>query len=245
MSGTREEKLLEMQAAYQKMLSNIPEEMRQDFYDMIREEGENDIALWYHPDPRLKAKVDNFSAYCRGDSGLTPQKAGYLLEEIISLIFYSLKGVKHIKSYQSSGPQYDLLVYGDEFWKVVFSRCKLPAEKYGILVEAKAEKERIPEKYFSRLSCIINDNFSKTVGLGIFFSVNGASGFPKSNDPKRRRCVADSRLRQVITYAKHGIPIIVFDLEDIVNICEPGSLIKCIESKVRDIEQLTGLRSCF
>jgi hypothetical protein len=244
MSGTREEKQAELEAAYRNLYESYPLDKREDFYKMIAKVGKDDIRIWYHPDSRIQEKISRLRSYCDGNLTLSSQDAGCLLEEIVYLVFSSLWGIKSIKSYQSPGPQHDLLVFGGDFWRIIFSRCGLPQEKFGILIEAKAEKSKpVKEAYFSRLSCIIKDNFPNQVGLGIFFSISGASGFPKSGVRKRQRCIRDARFRQVITYARYKIPIIVFDLDDIVAIQEPGGLIEQIEAKVRDIEELSGFKN--
>jgi hypothetical protein len=81
----------------------------------------------------------------------------------------------------------------------------------------------------------------KTTGLGVFFTLNGASGFPKKKDKTRQRKLADSRLRQLMFLIRNGKFIVVFDQDDIYQLDKSGSLIRILIKKIRDIEQLTGM----
>ncbi|MDZ7961493.1 MAG: hypothetical protein RMY34_27045 [Aulosira sp. DedQUE10] len=128
------------------------------------------------------------------------QEAGKLLEQIVLLAFKGLKGVQSIKSFQSAGPQYDLLVSGDDLpWQNVCKTLYLDWNQRDIVIEAKATKEALPDKQFARL-CSIMDLNLKGAGLGIFITLNGATGFPKLGS-SRQRAVSDCRLRQIIFHA--------------------------------------------
>jgi hypothetical protein len=83
-------------------------------------------------------------------------------------------------------------------------------------------------------------NISTTVGLGVFFTLNGASGFPQSDD-SRLRSIRDSRLRQVLFHAKTQKLIVVLDKNDIFALGKNGTLIRILARKIRDLCELSGL----
>lgn len=168
------------------------------------------------------------------------QDAGKLLEKIVLLLFKGLKGVQSIKSFQSAGPQYDLLVTGDDIrWEVVRKTLYLKQETRDIVIEAKATKQPLKENQFARLCSIIEHNL-RGVGLGIFVTLNGASGFPK-RDSTRQRAVSDCRLRQIIFHARTNKMIIVLDKEDLFQLTKNGTLIELLTRKIRDLSELSGL----
>ena len=168
------------------------------------------------------------------------QERGRVLEKIIYWIFRSLKGCTTFKSFQSAGPQYDLIVTGDNAkWKIFTEFLYLDFKQRDILIEAKAKKERLPDKDFARLCSIMECNLTNA-GLGIFFTLRGATGFPEYGQ-KRQRGLQDCRLRQVIFYARTGKCIVVLDKDDIFSLGKNGTLIRLLTRKVRDIRELSGL----
>ena len=171
------------------------------------------------------------------------KQAGYKLEELALVVFHGLKGWSSLKSYQSAGPQYDLLISGSGVeWTTALTMLSLELKEGSstILVEAKATKSKVSDQQVARLCSLIETNLSTSSALGIFFTLNGASGFPKSGVQKQRTAGA-SRLRQLLFYAKTGKPIVVMDIDDIRSLTENGSLLRILERKIRDIEELTGL----
>lgn len=208
-------------------------------------------SYYYEPNIAVLSNLINeIESYCSSlKSGSSTQsklaesrKAGYLLEKIALAVFHALKGNTEIKSYQSAGPQYDLLVSGEGLeWDMFFSMLPVsfPSSYKGILVEAKAIKDPVPDKQFARLCSILNLNLCNTVGLGVFFTLYGASGFP-DNPTKAQRVASDSRLRQVLFYAKTNKIIVVLDINDIRKLLKKGSLIEILIKKIRNIEELTG-----
>ncbi|NJL40349.1 MAG: hypothetical protein HC899_29095 [Leptolyngbyaceae cyanobacterium SM1_4_3] len=174
------------------------------------------------------------------------QKAGYLLEKILVLSFKGLAGYSEIKSYQSASHQYDLLVSGDNAeWEIVCDRLYLrDADKKqnyrGILIEAKAIGDSVSSPQFARLCSIMNLEFYSTVGLGIFFTIKGAAGFPKRGD-NRVVCVKHARLCQVLFHARSGKKVVVLDKDDIFELDKNGALIKILIRKVKELEELSGL----
>jgi len=169
------------------------------------------------------------------------KKGGELLEQIAFLVFQGLKGVTSLKSFQSAGPQYDLLVSGDQAaWLHVCNLLYLKENQRGIVVEAKATKARLPDKQFARLCSIMELNLSSTVGLGVFFTLNGAAGFPQTGS-SRQRAIRDCRLRQVLFHAKTQKLIVVLDKDDIFELGRNGTLIQLLARKIRDLCELSGL----
>ncbi|NET61013.1 MAG: hypothetical protein F6K47_34255 [Symploca sp. SIO2E6] len=168
-------------------------------------------------------------------------RGGELLEQIAFLVFQGLKGATSFKSFQSPGPQYDLLVSGDQLeWLCVCKLLYLKENQRGIVVEAKAIKKALPDKQFARLCSIMELNLSSTVGLGVFFTLNGASGFPK-NESSRQRSIRDCRLRQILFHAKTQKFIVVLDKNDIFELGKNGSFIQLLSRKIRDLCELSGL----
>jgi hypothetical protein len=168
------------------------------------------------------------------------QAAGRLMEQIALLAFKGLESATDFKSYQSAGPQHDLLVTGDTMKWIVFCRyLHLDPEHRGILVEAKAVKEKLGDKQFARLCAIIDHNFPAIVGLGVFFTLEGASGFPVRG--KRQRGIRDCRLRQVLYYARSNKPVVVLDKGDLLGLGANGSLPRIMARKIRDVSELSGL----
>ncbi|MDB9451426.1 hypothetical protein [Dolichospermum circinale] len=196
----------------------------------------------YKSDDKLPDFLDKLKIYTELQNPTRPQtqEAGKLLEQIVFLLFKGLKGGQSIKSFQSAGPQYDLLVSGDDIaWKGVCKTLYLEWDKRNIVVEAKATREPLPHKQFARLCSIMEHHLTNT-GLGIFVTLNGASGFPKRGDSRQRK-VTDCRLTQVVFHAKTNKIIVVLDKEDLLELTKNGSLIEVLTRKIRDLSELSGL----
>ena len=169
------------------------------------------------------------------------QERGKLLEQIVYLVFCGLKGATSFKSFQSAGPQYDLLVSGNsEKWITVCKILYLEDNIRDIMIEAKAKQSKLPDKDFARL-CNIMDLYLTNSGLGIFFTLEGATGFPESNSTTRQKKIGDCRLRQVLYHAKTNKYVIVLDKEDLFILDKNGSLISLLTRKIRDICEMSGL----
>lgn len=202
----------------------------------------------YKPDPRLSEYLDKLRSFLQISKPTKSQRqeAGYLLEKILVLAFKGLVGYSEIKNYQSASHQYDLVISGDgDEWDTVCNRLYLRGNNPNkscrtILVEAKAIEEPVSSPQFARLCHILNIDFSDTVDLGIFFTLNGAAGFPKRGD-KRTICVRHARLCQLLFYAKSGKKVLVLDRNDILELDQNGALIKILIRKIRELEQATGL----
>ncbi|BCL37738.1 hypothetical protein [Nostoc sp. MS1] len=196
----------------------------------------------YKADAQLSKYLDELNIYIQLDKPTRKQTqdAGKLLEQIVLLLFKGLKGVQTIKSFQSAGPQYDLLVSGDDLsWDVMCKTLYLDREKRDIVIEAKATNSPLPDKQFARLCSIMEHNL-RGAGLGIFITLNGASGFPK-RDSTRQRAVSDCRLRQIIFHARTNKIIVVLEKEDLFQLTQNGSLIEILARKIRDLSELSGL----
>ena len=216
-------------------------------YGQLRERGlkpaELYAAHYYSPNQKLTALLIELKQYIQIEN--PPQaeriKAGELMEQIAFLVISGLKGIKDKKSFQSVSAQYDLLVNGEEStWSNIFAILGISNLPKGILVEAKAFAKPIEDKHFCRLCNLIQLNLENSVGIGIFFTINGATGFPKRN-AKRRRAISDCWFHQILFHAKTNKPILVLDAEDIFSLDKNGSLIKILERKIHEIEELTGL----
>lgn len=167
---------------------------------------------------------------------------GQLLEQIACLCFQGLSGVTSLKSFQSPGPQYDLLITGDSFgWMALCKSLYIDFKSRDILVEVKATEDKVSDKIFSRLCGLLELNLLKSSQLGVFFTLNGATGFPGKDDTRRQRKIGDSRLRQLLFLIGKGKSIIVLDQDDIKQLDQAGSLINILIRKIRDIEYLSGL----
>lgn len=168
------------------------------------------------------------------------QERGKLLEKIVFLVFKGLKGVTRFKSFQSASSQYDLLVSGDgEKWMTVCKILYLEFDKRDIVIEAKAKQSKVTDQDFARLCNIMELNLTNS-SLGIFFTLEGATGFPKEND-SRQRSIRDCRLRQALFHAKTGKYVIVLDKNDIFSLGENGTFIRLLTRKIRDLQELSGI----
>lgn len=211
----------------------------------LRESEANFDHLLYKANPDLASKLAEMDALLQLKKAkkLTRaqvQQMGYLLEVIALLAFQELLGVKSVKAFESAGPQHDLLVNGrGNGWAAVCTELRLKAGT-GILVECKATTAKVGDPEFQRLGSIVSHHHSKTVGLGVFFSIAGATGFPERGQKGRVLTLKDARVTQVIVYHRTDKPLIVFDWEDIRQLDQHGSLIKLLEGKIREIEEQTG-----
>jgi hypothetical protein len=215
-------------------------------------QASDDLLNWlYNPPTILTDLLDELKIFLELSNPTRDQRqdAGYLLERILVCAFSGLAGFSNLKSYNSSSHQIDLLITGDnEMWDITCDRLYLRgipnSPNYrGILIEAKAIQNRVSCSQFSRLCCLLNLDFSNSlVGLGVFFTLNGATGFPKRNT-QRSSCIKNARLLQIIYSAKTGKKIIVLDKDDVLELDKPGSLIRILIRKIREVEELTNVET--
>ena len=215
-----------------------------------RDSPESDQLIdWlYTPDSRLSNFLVELETFLKINRPTKEQRqeAGYLLEKILLLAFKGLAGYSELKNYQSASHQYDLLISGDSpKWDIVCDRLYLRDVQQnrgyrGILVEAKAIGAAVSSAQFARLCHVMSIELCSTVGLGVFFTIEGAAGFPKRGE-ERINCVRYARLCQVIYHARSGKKIIVLDRNDIFELDKNGALIRILMRKVKELEELSGL----
>lgn len=134
-----------------------------------------------------------------------------------------------------------MVVSGDDVnWHPVCKQLYLDTAYRDIVVEAKAKNSKLPDKDFARLCSIMNENYTGA-GLGIFFTLKGATGFPDKKLSSRQRKTSDCRLRQALFHAKTGKFIVVLDKEDILKLGKNGTLLQILTRKIRDLRELSGI----
>lgn len=210
----------------------------QNAIELIQDERARDSLLpaLYTPDTRITPLLEELSAFAAKATSTQAerQRAGIVLEKITYLAFRGLAGHDVIKSYRSVGPQIDLLVNGSTgIWRLICETIRIDVQKRGVLVEAKARKQPVGDKDFARL-CAMLTSAETSCGLGVFFSIRGATGFRTGE----RAALRYARLRQVLYYARSRVPIVVLDLAELQKLSAPGALVRLLEQKVRDIEEL-------
>lgn len=214
-----------------------------ELLDNDSSESDKLASYLYIADLRLKDYLENFETLLQVKKPTTKQlqERGKILEQITYLVFSSLKGVSSVKSFQSAGSQYDLVVSGDDVnWHPVCKQLYMNISQRDIVIEAKAKNSKLPDKDFARLCSIMNENYTGA-GLGIFFTLKGATGFPDRNSSSRQRKISDCRLRQALFHAKTGKFIVVLDQEDILKLGKNGTLLQTLTRKIRDLRELSGI----
>ncbi len=198
--------------------------------------------LYYVPDPRIAGLIDEIRKYRKKSKPTDPerQQAGYTLEKIAILAFASVTGSDSRKSFPSAGGQYDLILRGSNAdWLGVLELLGLKKGQ-SVVLEAKATKAKVSHATFSRLCSIMAFNLPNSSAMGVFFTLNGASGFPVPGKPPKR-AIGQARLQQALFHARRRKPIIVFRWEDIEQLTKKGSLLQLIDDKIVDLEELSGL----
>ena len=166
------------------------------------------------------------------------KQLGRHMERLASLAFRGLRGWDVLKSYRSPTAQYDLLVNGsDEYWRAVCSTLRLASRRRGMLVEVKGTVGEIDNSQFLRLCGTLHIQFPRTIAIGIFFTLSGATGFP-TLEARQQHKIGQARLQQVLFYARHKTPVVVLTWHDLLKLTAPGSLVRILSAKIRDIEEL-------
>ena len=201
----------------------------------------------YVPDEALVNRLQDFERWCETRDGEDP---GHLMEEIAFLAMRCLKGREAINSYQSYAAQHDLLISGSTAaWFLIMEHLHLPTDGRTIVVEAKNLDQRVTDAQFSRLCGVIQNKLQATCHLGIFFSREGASGFPKppnrEDEETRQRVLRDARATQVLFHARTCKFVIVLDRNDLRLLSQSGGLLRVLEAKIRDAEQGSGVSLQF
>lgn len=198
-------------------------------------------AFLYDPAPRIAQYVKKVKRYLKKKnvSGAEARQMGYDLEEMAMLAFGSLRGWTEIMSWESAGPQIDLEIVGSDVDWGALAKYLLMPSALALMVESKATKDPVGDPEFARLAAIIDHNCRQTVGLGVFFTLNGASGFPERG--KAKNLLGDAWLRQALFHARTGLPIVVLDHVDLIELAKPGALVRLLRGKIMDLERLGGL----
>ncbi len=106
----------------------------------------------YIADSRLKDYLENFETLLQLPKPTRKQlqERGKILEQVTYLVFSSLKGVSSIKSFQSAGSQYDLVVSGDDVsWHPVCKQLYMDISQRDIVIEAKAKISQTVRERFN------------------------------------------------------------------------------------------------
>jgi hypothetical protein len=194
------------------------------------------IPFLYTPDSRIAGLIGSLGEIARNKDVTSEERrqAGELMEQVAFLALGGLRGSDVVKSFRSSGPQIDLLVNGSTAaWRLLCSTIRIDVDKRGILVEAKARKTKVDDQDFARM-CALLESTSTTCSVGVFFTLHGATGF----SAKERAGLKHARLRQVLYFARCKTPVVVLNLEDLRMLDQPGSLVRLLEQRVREIEEL-------
>lgn len=209
--------------------------------------GWRPVEYLYQPDDSLRTRIAEYNLWCQTKKG---EDAGHLMEEIALLAFRCLKGLSSVKSYQSYAAQIDLAVSGlDSDWFTLIQLLEIEWEHRTIVIEAKNESEPVNDHQFMRLCGILENVFTQSSRLGVFFSRLGASGFPERVDRSKKkvrlRSLEDAQATQVIFHARTKKYVVVLDHHDIQELVNPGSLPRILEAKIRAVEEWTGFPVAF
>lgn len=235
--GSQEEWEKDLMEAHQKYRKLMQEGKDKGYeYDLIY------YSTYYRPKrdfiEELIVEIDSFFQKSKPTQKARIE-AGYKLEELALAVFHGLKGWFSVKNYQSSTAQYDLLMSGEGVdWQntIGLLPLNLPSHSASIVVEVKATKKLVSDPQFARLCSLMQNNLKTSAVLGVFFTLNGASGRSKNINNVRF-----SQLRQLLFYADTGKPIVIFDINDIRQLSRNGSLLRIISRKISEIEEQTRL----
>lgn len=212
-----------------------------------------DASDLYQPSTALLNRIGDYEKWCsliknkpaRTWSKYSSEDPGRLLEEIACLAFASIKGKRTFKSYQSFAAQIDLAIWGDDFdWLTFLAFLQLPYRFQTIVVESKNLSTEVDDKQFGRFCGLIQNKFTETAKLGVFFTRNGYTGGPKRGSD-RKRILRDAQATQILFHAKTGKFVVVLDDNDLRELKNPGSLPKILKAKIRAVEAWTGLSISF
>ncbi|HSC89614.1 MAG TPA: hypothetical protein VLC09_20165 [Polyangiaceae bacterium] len=201
----------------------------------------------YSPSPHLAAYVQELGdvrAQAAATNGkqrrLHLARAGRLMEAIAKLLLEGIAGGDAVKSFLSSGAQYDLVVTGSSKLWLTMMRVVCPGAKaQSILVEAKATKSKVNDATFHRLCGVVGNYLLDHVGLAIFMTLAGATGFPKRG--AKVLGLRQARLAQLLFFAKNEIPIVVLDFQDLVELANGAPLLPLLQAKVVEISEQMGV----
>jgi hypothetical protein len=225
-----------------------PEEFFEQYIEALEQVGEatgplqNLSSLLYPANDELDQYIQKLEAICskQHPTDADKREAGNLMEQIAFLAFRNLARADSLQSYRSPVGQHDLLVSGQDVpWTMLMSMCQGNKNFGGILVEAKAWGGKVGTAEFLRLYALIEISMKYSCDIGVFFTVKGASGFPRDPGTHQTK-VSECRLLQVLAMAKSGIRVVVFDLDEIKTLVQAGSLPVALQRKIKDIEAING-----
>ena len=185
----------------------------------------------YVPNDRLKQKLQQYATPITGRSQADFRLKGELMEEIATLAFKCIKGCTYLKSYPSYAEQHDLVVGGDTtLWELSSKTIFGKETNLTVVIEAKYLSKPVDSAQFTRLCYILQNKFTDTSCLGVFFSDKGATGMERS------RSLHETKATQALFHAKTGKYVIVLDRDDILKLDQPGALIHILRAKIRNVE---------
>lgn len=192
----------------------------------------------YTVDNRLEQLVRELEPHATAPTAATRSVAGPLLERVSYVAFKGLAGFPSISAFRSATSQHDLLVSGDGGgWQALCTLARIDPTKRGILVEAKAQATaKVGDPEMRRLCSIAREHFERTVGLGVFMSLKGATGYSSHGAEVHK--IGGARLTQVIHYARTNVPIVVLDWDDIKTLTQSGSLPLLLKRRIADLERM-------
>jgi hypothetical protein len=201
------------------------------------------LNLMYTADARLAPLLKKMDALVKLKaqgclSAKEQQELGYMLETVAVLVFQELPAITSFKSFRSPSAQYDLLVKGAGTPWIRLCEMLSLDKVGGIFVEAKATAGKVDDAQFQRAGSILAHHLRRSARLGIFLTLEGATGFPAPGETSAK--VHSARLTQVVIYHSIKKPVVVLDWSDIKQLTKPGSLIEILERKIREIEEQTG-----
>lgn len=197
--------------------------------------------------PELQHLISGLAAYRSIPDPDARQRAcaGKHLESIAALAFAGLRGVSRLEQIKTLAAEYDLIVSGDRHlnpkWAVICKTLGFNSKESSILIEVKATSETVSDAQFLRLCAIRDAHFDSEVGLAVFFTIKGASGFPNTKNGKVG-ALRNAYMHQALYYARKGIPVVVLDYDDVIQMSAPGALLAVIRQRIDDLRTLTGRR---
>lgn len=198
----------------------------------------------YQPPPGLSERVEElFQAFADRPTKADEIRVGKMMEELACLIFRQLSGSIVEPCQSAAGPQFDAVVRGhNEAWVTLTKMLSLGDTGRSILVEAKATNDKVEDKHFARMIAAMDNNLHGSVGLGVFFTLNGATGFPDSSTQGTRlRKLSDCKLAQALYRSRSKNFIVVFDRRDIEALARGENLVSMLREKIADVDIQSGL----
>jgi len=206
---------------------------------------------FYVPNARLIELIDELVEYAKKakPSETERRRAGQLMEAVAVGAFKCIPkiGWDKVKNYRSaSGSQYDLVVRGERLpphfpWDKICSTLGLSSSESCMVVECKATSDKVDDAQFERMCSILAHNI-EAAGIGIFFTIRGATGFPERGKP-RKAALSCCLLKQLIFRIKQQKSVVVLDIHDLLELKRPGGLLELLIRKVQEISLQDGLPS--